>query len=49
MIVIQGHGEEKARILSSSQSPDTFYLIQPIFIKQLLQTKAHLSTERAKV
>lgn len=49
MIVIQDHGEEKARILSSSQSPDTFYLIQPIFIKQLLQTKAHLSTERAKV
>lgn len=49
MIVIQGHGEEKARILSSSQIPDTFYSIQSIFIKQPLQTKAHLGTDRAKV
>ena len=49
MIVIQGHGEEKARILSPSHIPDTFYLIQPIFIKQLLQTKDHLGTDRAKV
>lgn len=33
------HGEERAKVLSSSQMPHTFNLIQPVFIKQLLQAK----------
>lgn len=38
-IVLQHHGEEKARVVSPSQIPRTFFFNQPILTKQLLQAK----------